>query len=112
MFSLMPDPDLGFMSTPTQSFGAGDAFAYDATFDPAPASSPFPEGWDDDEFRKRLAEAWMNNDLSKQYAAATQGTPAPTGRVGRQRQMQPWAMPGSLFAMAPMSYNPLIQRRR
>ena len=112
MFSSMADPQLGFMSTPTQSFGAGDAFAYDATFDSAfPSSNPWNPPSDDEDFRKRLAEAWMNNDLSKEYAAATQGTPAPTGKVGQQRRLQPWEMPGSLFAMAPMSYNPLIQRR-
>ena len=96
------------------SFGAGDAFAYDSTFDSAFPSAPPP--WDppsdDEDFRKRLAEAWANNDLAAGYAAANQGSPAPTGRVGRQRQLQPWEMPGSLFATSPMSYNPFIRRRR
>lgn len=94
------------------SFGAGDAFAYDSTFDSAFPSAPPPWNWtDDEEFRKRLGEAWANNDLAAGYAAADKGSPAPTGRVGEQRRRQPWEMPGSLFATSPVSYNPLIQRR-
>ncbi len=58
MFSSMADPQLGFMSTPTQSFGAGDAFAYDSTFDSAwPSANPWNPPSDDEDFRKRLAEA-------------------------------------------------------
>jgi len=77
------------------------------------AQSPTPPPWnwtDDEEFRKRLGESWANNDLAAGYVAADQGSPAPTGKVGQQRKLQPWEMPGSLFSPSPMSYNPLIKR--
>jgi len=68
--------------------------------------------WQDEDFQKSLGEAWMNNDLAAGYAKADQGSPAATGKVGQQRQMQPWEMPGSLFATSPMSYNPFIKKRQ
>ena len=68
--------------------------------------------WPDEDFQKSLGEAWMNNDLAAGYAKADQGSPAATGKVGQQRQMQPWEMPGSLFATSPMSYNPFIKKRQ
>ena len=71
-----------------------------------------PFDWQDEDFQKSLGEAWMNNDLAAGYAKAIQGTPAATGKVGQQRQMQPWEMPGSLFAASPMSYNPFIKKRQ
>lgn len=78
---------------------------------PATSAPPTWNWTDDEEFRKKLGEAWANNDLAAGYAEADKGSPAPTGRVGEQRRRQPWEMPGSLFAISPMSYNPLIQRR-
>jgi len=71
-----------------------------------------PWDWQDEDFQKSLGEAWMNNDLAAGYAKADQGSPAATGKVGQQRQMQPWEMPGSLFATSPMSYNPFIKKRQ
>ena len=82
----------------------------------ADQSGALPPFWDfrkkfgDPDFREALGEAWMNNDLAAGYAEANKGSPAPTGKVGQQRRLQPWEMPRSLFATSPMSYNPLIQR--